>query len=133
MANDTAYSRWIYKKIRQKIFAANDSYISSATLTSANFEGDWIDVDEYQSGSFHLSWSGLDAVNAKACIQASLDQSTINVMGGNEGSRTLDVSTGAQIWEITDLQTRYIRLKVFSGSVTDGILNAKTEFRSHGI
>ena len=80
--------------------------------------------------SFSLSWENLNAFNARAILQCSVDGTNWNDLGGQEGGIILDTETDGQVWLIEFTKIPYIRLELTKNNLTSGTIT--WEIRNYG-
>jgi hypothetical protein len=68
--------------------------------------------------SLQLTWTGLDATTSIASVQASNDATNWLTYAGS--SENLTDAEGTQIWEISPIASRYIRLNFVAGTNAAG-------------
>lgn len=85
-----------------------------------------VQVTEFPTFSISFSWQGLDASDATAEVQGSVDGLSWNRIKSDDNVLILDTTEDTQIWEILDVTTRYVRLFYSPGTVTTG--SATVEF-----
>lgn len=87
---------------------------------SADLQTAAVDCRTYARMSVQLSWEGLDAYNARAILQGSSDGVSWCDLGGSYGGIIILDSPESQLWEITSVGWRYIRLDYTANSNTTG-------------
>ncbi len=79
-----------------------------------------VQVTEFPTFSISFSWTGLNASDAQAEVQGSVDGINWNKIKSDDNVLILDTTEDTQIWEILEVTTRYVRLSYTPNSNTTG-------------
>lgn len=97
-----------------------------ADVTDTSYQTSWINTQGMTYGSFQFEWSGLDAFNARAIMQGSIDDDddkAYNDLGGESGGIILlndAAGSDNQLWSFTSFPDKFIRLDFTKNSLTSG-------------
>jgi len=70
--------------------------------------------------SVQAVWSGLTALDATMIIEASNNGSSWNTLDADKNMIVMDTAADTQIWNITQLQNNFVRLRYVANANTGG-------------
>ena len=97
---------------------------------SSDYQSTAIDVESSNFGSLSLIWSGFLSFNGRAILQGSNDGTNWNDLGGADGGIVLDLENDIQLWEITNITYKYLRLDYTANNVSSGTFTI--QFKGYG-
>jgi len=110
--------------ITAESYSGKTIYFSNISLANNSATAKF-DAFGFKKGSITMSWSGADAVDGKAFVEASMDNVIWFTLGGVDGERIIDSPNGKEAWELTSINFPFIRFSVNAGSNTTGTANVE--------